>query len=118
MKIILIQKWFEFLVDQRNVKISSLIVASPPVIFSGLYFVYFFGPAFEYTWTQANLLVPYSGLDEFIRYAEVSVQNVRLFIVFLFLLFLFLFQATTKREQETLATRFELKVAANKRPHW
>ncbi|CAF1107258.1 unnamed protein product [Adineta steineri] len=65
------------------------------------YFLYFFGPTFEYIWTAANLLVPYSGLDEFIRHAETSVQN-----------------ATTKGEQEALANRFELKVAANKRAQW
>jgi hypothetical protein len=46
-------------------------------IFSGLYFVYFFGPAFEYTWTNASALIPYFGLDEFIQQAQTSVQNVR-----------------------------------------
>jgi len=60
-------------------------------IFSGRYFVYFFGPDFEYTWSDANSLIPYSGLDEFIRHAETSVQNVRLFNLFCFLDFDFSF---------------------------
>ncbi|UJR14905.1 hypothetical protein I4U23_001889 [Adineta vaga] len=66
-----------------------------------VYFVYFFGPDFEYTWTHANFLIPYAGLDDFIRQAETSVQN-----------------ATSKIEQETLANRFELKVSGNKRIDW
>ncbi|CAF4175532.1 unnamed protein product [Rotaria socialis] len=66
-----------------------------------LYFVYFFGPAFEYTWAHPHHLMAYSGLDDFIQQAESSVQN-----------------APKKFMQEMLANRFLLKVAANKRPHW
>jgi hypothetical protein len=46
------------------------------LIILGRYFVYFFGPDFEYTWSDANTLIPYSGLQDFIRQAETSVQNV------------------------------------------
>ncbi|CAF1675674.1 unnamed protein product [Rotaria magnacalcarata] len=66
-----------------------------------LYFVYFFGPAFEYTWAHPHHLMAYSGLDDFIQQAESSVQN-----------------APNKCMQDMLANRFVLKVAANKRPHW
>ena len=44
-----------------------------------------------------------------------------MFVLFLMISFRFLFeylQAPTKSEQEALATRFELKVAASKRAHW
>jgi len=85
----------------------------------GRYFVYFFGPDFEYTWSDVHSLIPYSGLDEFIRHAQTSVQNVCLFNCIYFLKFSFFFlKATSKSEQEALANRFELKVAASKRPDW
>jgi len=65
------------------------------------YFVYFFGPSFEYVWTQTNQTLPYEGLDGFIRHAEEQVEK-----------------ATTRGEQEALANRFELKVSARLRPQW
>ncbi|CAF4179623.1 unnamed protein product, partial [Rotaria sordida] len=77
------------------------IVKTPRRPKKRLYFVYFFGPAFEYAWTNANSLIAYSGLDEFIRQAQICVQN-----------------ATKKSEQEALANRYELKVTANKRVDW
>ncbi|CAF1356785.1 unnamed protein product [Rotaria sordida] len=77
------------------------IVKTPRRPKKRLYFVYFFGPAFEYAWTNANSLIAYSGLDEFIRQAQICVQN-----------------ATKKSEQEALANRYELKVTANKRADW
>ncbi|CAF4369450.1 unnamed protein product, partial [Rotaria sp. Silwood2] len=81
--------------------IHTKIVKTPRRPKKRLYFVYFFGPAFEYAWIHANTLIPYSGLEEFIRHAQTSVQK-----------------ATKKFEQEALANRYELKVTANKRPDW
>ncbi|CAF1472394.1 unnamed protein product [Rotaria sp. Silwood1] len=81
--------------------IHTKIVKTPRRPKKRIYFVYFFGPAFEYTWTNANALIAYSGLDEFIKQAEISVQK-----------------ATKKIEQETLANRYQLKVSANKRVDW
>jgi hypothetical protein len=118
MKNICTQKLLKLIVDEKDVEnnlfdffdFNSLIIL-------GRYFVYFFGPDFEYTWTDASFMIPYSGLEAFIQQAETSVQNVCLFKFYLFLS-VFFFQATSKSEQETLANRFELKVPASKRPHW
>ncbi|CAF0871664.1 unnamed protein product [Adineta ricciae] len=65
------------------------------------YFVYFFGPDFEYAWLQTNALMPYAGLEDFIRHAETSIQN-----------------ASRRGEQGALANRFELKVTGSKRADW
>ncbi|CAF0871218.1 unnamed protein product [Didymodactylos carnosus] len=65
------------------------------------YFVYFYGPYFEYSWVFTASLLKYSGLDDFIRNAETAVQ-----------------QATSRLEQEKLANRYQLKVSVQNRPRW
>jgi hypothetical protein len=66
-----------------------------------MYFVYFYGPTFEFAWARSNTLLSYQGLDGFIKQAETAVQ-----------------QASSRGEQEALANRYELKVTGQKRIQW
>lgn len=86
MKIIFIQELLNQIIDENDVRLFSLIFLDRFIVL-GRYFVYFFGPDFEYSWTDAHTLIPYSGLEEFIKHAEISVQNVCVNILYDFHIF-------------------------------
>ena len=86
---------------------------------SGRYFVYFFGPDFEYSWAEIQAMIPYSGLEDFMKHAEIIIQKVCFVIDLISFIFLLAFlEANSKNEQESLANRFELKVPAAKGAQW
>ena len=70
------------------------------MIISGRYFVYFYGPDFEYTWSDANTLIPYSGLQDFIQQAETAVQNVRVILDDPFRFYLNIFRQQQKANKK------------------
>lgn len=63
-------------------------------------------------------MIPYSGLEDFIKLAEINVQKVSVSLHSIPLLSSASVQAIGKREQEMLADRFEMKVPATKRAQW
>lgn len=89
MKMIYIRKLSKHLIDERDVRNNS----SNPLIFdrvhlSGRYFVYFFGPDFEYSWSDTYAMIPYSSLEDFIKQAEINVQKVGVFLCSILSLFI------------------------------
>ena len=61
---------------KRRMSLRCPLKLSLDLLDLGSYFVYFFGPAFEYVWTKINSSLPYKGLADFIQHAETAVEKV------------------------------------------
>ncbi|CAF3281769.1 unnamed protein product [Rotaria socialis] len=76
-------------------------ITKPVVSTKKQYFVYCFGWDFKHGWTSQVCLHPYKGLEDFLNYTETKIE-----------------QATTKRREESIRKRFDMKMPEDLHPYW
>lgn len=66
-----------------------------------MYFVVFYGSTADFAWIPDAAIIPYKGVEEFIKYAQETVDR-----------------AQTKGQKEQLTERFQLKITISRRDDW